>query len=85
MPKARLNISLDQDLIEFVKTFSEENRTTVAEVFTQFLLNLKREKAGDPTEFILSDKAFRESMLMIMKKLRTGEARWYSYKDVFGE
>jgi len=85
MAKARLNISLDQDLIEFVKIYAEENRTTVAEVFTQFLLNLKRQKTGDPTELILSDKDFRESMLLTMKKLRTGKAKWYSYKDVFGE
>ena len=85
MAKARLNISLDQDLIEFVKIYAEENRTTAAEVFTQFLLNLKRQKTGDPTELILSDKDFRESMLLTIKKLRTGKTKWYSYKNVFGE
>ena len=85
MAKARLNISMDQDLIEFVKIYAEENRTTVADVLTQFLMNLKRQKTGDPTELILSDKDFSESMLFTIEKLRTGKAKWYSYKDVFGE
>ena len=85
MAKARLNISLDQDLIEFVKIYAEQNRTTVTEVLTQFLLNLKRQKTGDPTELILSDKDFRESMLFTIEKLRTGKAKWHSYEDVFGE
>lgn len=85
MAKARLNISMDQDLIEFVKIYAEENRTTVAEVLTQFLMNLKRQKTGDPTELILSDKDFSESMLFTIEKLRTGKAQWCSYKDVFGE
>ncbi len=37
MSKARLNISLDQDLVDFVKVYVRENRTTtVADVITQF-------------------------------------------------
>ncbi len=34
MAKTRLNLSLDLDLVEFIKGFAEENRTTVADVIT---------------------------------------------------
>ncbi len=40
MPKTRLNISLDQDLANFIKIFARENRTTASEVITQFILGL---------------------------------------------
>ncbi len=38
MPKTRINISLDQDLADYVRLFAEKNRTTVAEVMTPYLL-----------------------------------------------
>ena len=53
MPKARLNISLDQDLVDFVKVYVRENRTTVADVITQFVLALKRQAQGDSMEMEL--------------------------------
>ena len=42
MPKTRLNVSLDQDLAGFAKDFAAENRTSVANIVTQYLLALKR-------------------------------------------
>ena len=42
MAKTRINISLDQDLAEFAKIFAAENRTTVADMVTQYFLALNR-------------------------------------------
>ena len=47
MSKTRLNISLDQDLADFIKVYVRENRTTVANVVTQLILALKRQTQGD--------------------------------------
>lgn len=85
MPKTRLNISLDQDLAEFAKFFAAENRTSVADIITQYLLALKRRVDGDQMENILSHPAFQQAMEDAQNKLRTGTARWHSYDEVFGE
>lgn len=42
MAKTRLNISLDRDLAEFARVFAAENRISVADMITQYLLALKR-------------------------------------------
>ena len=56
MSKTRLNISLDRDLAEFAKNFAAENRTSVANIVTQYLLSLKRRVEGKYIEEILGDK-----------------------------
>ena len=85
MPKARLNISLDQDLVDFVKVYVRENRTTVADVITQFVLALKRQAQGNSMEIILSDPDFHKALLDIQSRLREGKAKWYSLEEVFGD
>ncbi len=85
MHKARLNVSLDQDIIDFAKVFAAENRTSVAEIITQYLLLLKRRAEGENTERILTHPAFEKSMQEAQRKLHSGTAEWYSYKEVFGE
>ena len=65
MSKARLNISLDQDLVDFVKVYVRENRTTVADVITQFVLTLKRHAQGESMEIILSDPDFHKAILNV--------------------
>jgi len=85
MPKTRLNISLDQDLAHFAKMFAAKNRTSVAEVVTQYLLTLKRRTEGKETEVILSDPAFHTAMEEVLARLQKGTAVWHSYKEVFGE
>ncbi len=85
MPKTRINISLDRDLADFIKGFADENRTTVADVVTQYVLGLKRRIEGEPPVDILAHPAFREAMEEAREKLRAGTARWHSYDDVFGE
>ena len=84
MAKARLNISLDPDLIDFAKVFAAENRTTVADVFTQYLLSLKRHAEGDPMETVLSNPAFHEGLLDAQARLRDGSAQWHTFDEVFG-
>ena len=50
MQKGKVNITMDKDLIEYAKAYADEQRTTVSEVFTQFILNLKRVKEAVRTE-----------------------------------
>jgi len=83
MRKERINITLDKDLIEYAKLYAEEQRTSVSEIFTQFLLNLKRVKEGDPTQIILADPDFRESLLETISRIKSGKVKWSKYKEVF--
>ena len=85
MSKARLNISLDQDLVDFVKVYVRENRTTVADVITQFVLGLKRHSQGDSMEIILSNPDFHKAVLDIQSRLRNDTAQWYTFEEVFGD
>ena len=83
MTKGKINITLDKDLIEYAKIYAEEQRTSVSEIFTQFILNLKRTKENDPIEVILSDPDFKESLLETIDRIRSGKIKWYDYKEVF--
>ena len=83
MTKGKINITLDKDLIEYAKIYAEEQRTSVSEIFTQFILNLKRTKENDPIEVILSDPDFKESLLETIERIRSGKIKWYGYKEVF--
>ena len=85
MPKTRINISLDQDLADFAKVFAVENRTSVADIVTQYLLTLKRRIEGQESERILSHPAFQDAMDTAQKKLKDGSAEWHSYDEVFGD
>jgi hypothetical protein len=83
MQKGKLNITLDHDLIEFAKNYAKYQRTTVSEIFTQFILNLKRSKESEPTDLIMADPDFRESLLDTVSRIRSGEVKWHSYNEVF--
>jgi hypothetical protein len=83
MSKGKINITLDKDLIEYAKVYAEEQRTSVSEVFTQFILGLKRARESDPTELILADPDFKESLLKTISRIRSGKVKWSSYKEVF--
>ena len=85
MPKTRLNVSLDQDLAEFAKTFATENRTSITDMVTQYLLALKRRVEGGYMEDILVHPAFMQAMEDAQVKLRAGTAQWHSYDEVFGD
>jgi len=85
MPKTRLNISLDQDLVDFVKVYVRENRTTVADVITQFILALKRQTQGNAMESILSNPDFHKALLDVQSRISDGTAKWYTFEEVFGD
>lgn len=83
MRKAKMNITLDKDLIEFAKLYAEEQRTTVSEILGQFILNLKRMKEKESTETILSDPDFMNSLLDTLSDIRSGKMKWHTYDEVF--
>jgi len=83
MQKGKVNITMDRDLIEYAKGYAEEQRTTVSEVFTQFILNLKRVKEDGPMDIIMADPDFKDSLLETISKVRTGDIKWRRYKEVF--
>jgi hypothetical protein len=83
MPKSKINITMDQDLIEYAKIYASEQRTTVSEVFSQFVLNLKRIREDDPTQIILSDAHFKQSLFETVSRIRSGEVKWSEYEEVF--
>lgn len=85
MAKTRLNISLDHDLVDFIKVYVKENRITVADVITQFILALKRQAQGDSMEIILSNPDFRKALIDVQSRLRDGTAKWHTFEEVFGE
>ncbi|GAH30348.1 unnamed protein product, partial [marine sediment metagenome] len=53
------------------------------EIITQFILNLKRSKEGDPTEIILADTDFRDSILETISRIRSGKIKWHKYEEIF--
>jgi excinuclease UvrABC nuclease subunit len=83
MLKNKINITLDQDLIDFAKSYAEYQRTSVSEIFSQFLLSLKRTKENDPTEIIMADPDFRESLIQTLSRIRSGKVKWHTYEEVF--
>jgi hypothetical protein len=85
MAKTRLNVSLDQDLVDFAKVFAAENRTSVAEMVTQYLLALKRRVEGQEVNMVLQNPLFQQAMADVQSKLRDGTAQWHSYDEVFGD
>ncbi len=84
MQKGKINVTLDQDLIDFAKNYAKFQRTSVSEIFSQFILNLKRSKENEPTEIILADPDFQESLLDTISRIRTGKMKWHSYEEIFG-
>lgn len=83
MQKGRMNITLDKDLIEYAKFYAQQQRTSVSEIFTQFILNLKRSKEREPTEAILADPDFTKSLLDTISKIKSGKVKWSRYEEVF--
>jgi hypothetical protein len=83
MSKKKINITMDQDLIEYAKIYAARQRTTVSEIVTQFILNLKRVNEDDPMKIFLDDPAFRVSLMETMNKIQSGTTKWSTYDEVF--
>ncbi len=60
-----------------------ENRITVADMMTQYLLTLKRKVENQGSETVLSHPSFQAAMDEPQDKLRQGTAVWGSYDEVF--
>ncbi len=85
MSKTRLNISIDQDLADYIKVYAQENRTTTSEVITQFILGLKRHSHGDSMDLIYSNPDFHKAVLDVKNRIKDGSAEWYSFDEVFAD
>ena len=83
MEKARINLALDRDLLDFLKDYALLQRTTVSEVITQFALGLQRSKTDDPTALLLSDPAFAASLESAVRNIQAGTVKWKSCSEVF--
>jgi len=85
MPKIRLNITLDDELADFVKIFAAENRISVTEIFRQYISALKCRAEKDNRKNFFPNSAFHKAMADVQKKLQNGTAIWHNYNEVFGE
>ena len=85
MAKTRINISLDQDIADFARIFATENRITVSDLMTQYLLSLKRKVEGRDMEVILDEPAFQAAMQEALTRLQDGSAVWHTCDEVFGD
>lgn len=85
MPKTRLNLSLDQDLVDFIKTFSAENRLSIADIVTQYFLSLQRGQEEESQKRLLAHPAFQQAMKDVQARLKDGTAEWHSFEEVFGD
>lgn len=83
MSKTRLNISINEDLADYIKLYAKENRTTTSEVFTQFILGLKKRNQGDHMELIYSDPDFYKAVIDVKNRIQNGSAEWYTFDEVF--
>jgi len=82
MLKTQLNISLVQDIADFVKIYAQENRTTASELVTLFILGLKRHSQRDSMDIIFSNPEFCQAVKDVQSGLRDGSAEC---EEVFGE
>jgi len=84
MLKTQLNISLDQELADFVNIYAQENRTTASELITQFILGLKQHTRRDSTDIVFSNPEFYQAVRDVQRRLRDGSAEWHTIEEVFG-
>ncbi|MCP4697064.1 MAG: hypothetical protein GY862_09460 [Gammaproteobacteria bacterium] len=85
MSKTRLDISIDQDLADFIAMYVQENRTTIPDIIAQLILALKQQAQEGATEIISSNPAFQKALIDMQHRLRNGTAEWHGFEEVFGE
>lgn len=69
MPKRKLNVTMEENLIEYAKAYAAEQKTTVSEVFTRFVMDLKRRHEDDPMKMLLDDPEFLKSLTATMARI----------------
>ena len=82
MQKKTFNVTIEKDLIEYINDYAHDQNTSVSEVFKQFILTLKHIRENDPTDIILSDAPFKETMLQTIDNLQSGNIKWHTYDEV---
>ncbi len=83
MRKVRVNITLDEDLSKFLKSFSFSQRLSMSELINQWALSLKRAQENQGMETILSSPEFYKSLLNTLEKSRSGKMKWHSREEIF--
>jgi hypothetical protein len=83
VPKGKISLTMDRDLIEFAKDYAEDQQTTVSEIVTQIFLHLKLKDETDPTEIGIRDPQFCESLMETTARIRSGKMEWHRYDEVF--
>ncbi|MCD5390254.1 DUF368 domain-containing protein [candidate division NPL-UPA2 bacterium] len=66
-------------MLGFSMTFILENRFRKL-VLVKKMVNLKRTKESNPTEAILADADFAESLLGTISKVKSGKVKWSEYR-----
>ncbi len=84
MTKARMNITIDRDLADFLKGFSMSQRLSVSELINQWALDLRRTHENQGMETILSSPEFYKSLVKTLEKSRSGALKWRNREEVFG-
>lgn len=85
MRKERLNLAFDQDLVLFIRGYAQENRTTLTDLFTQYMLTLMRNMSDTQNPSVVYDRAFNKTMEDIRTAARSGNTKWHTYEEVFGK
>jgi len=76
MQKGKINITMDRDLIEYAKTYAEEQRT---DVFWSLHHNSsQREKSKGAVLLKYHGRRAQDSLLETISRVRTGDIKWAS-------
>jgi 16S rRNA G966 N2-methylase RsmD len=83
MRKVRTDITMDKELLDFIKEYAKSQKTSLSAIFNQFVLSIKRAKENDPTDIIIADPDFTEVLLSAIEKIKSGKMEWHKYDEVF--
>jgi len=82
MPKVRINVTLDKELAEFMKTYAEKNYTTVSMIFNQYAARLKKEESPvNPSETTITGAPVQgkeENIWLVPGRVEGQPEGWYS-------
>mgnify|MGYP005646506651 CR=1 FL=1 len=85
MRKTRVNITLDNDLVGFLKGFSLSQRLSMSELINQWALSLKRSQENQGMEILLSSPEFYKSLSETLESCRSGKIKWRNRREALGD
>ena len=83
MRKVRVNITIDEDLSQFLRGFSLSQRLSMSELINRLALSLKRAQENEGMNIVLSAPEFYQSLLNTLEKARSGNIKWRPREEVF--